>query len=54
MEARARGTLVHLILTVFALIANYTLAAIVIHHILREGKRERERVTGLHTPASSG
>ena len=42
MEARARGTLVHLILTVLAFIANYTMAAIVIHHILRERERKRE------------
>ena len=44
MEAGARGTLIHLILTVLALIANHTMAAIVIDLILRERRRERERV----------
>ena len=42
MEAGASGTLVHLILTVLALIANHTMAAIVIDLILRERRRERE------------
>ena len=42
MEAGARGTLIHLILTVLALIANYTMAAIVLYLILRERGGEGE------------